>query len=180
MRLQRVVSASVRGVKCPSCGRLEDKVVDSRQADDGISIRRRRQCLSCNRRFTTFERVEELPLIVLKRSGERVPFEPSKIIDGVQAAAKSRPVSASDLAVLAQKVEDSLRLAGTETTSEAIGLAVLSQLRELDHVAYLRFASVYKGFEEPADFEREVAVLTKSTAPKPREGDETGHSSEPV
>ncbi|MFA5565800.1 MAG: transcriptional regulator NrdR [Acidimicrobiia bacterium] len=158
-------------MKCPSCGRLEDKVVDSRQADDGVSIRRRRQCLACNRRFTTFERVEEQPLMVLKRSGQRVPFDPNKIITGVQAAAKSRPVSADDLTSLAQKVEDSLRLAGNETTSEAIGLAVLSQLRELDHVAYLRFASVYKGFEGPADFEREAAVLTKSTAPKSREGE---------
>lgn len=155
-------------MKCPSCGGLDDKVVDSRQSDDGASIRRRRQCLECGRRYTTFERLEELPLIVVKRSGERVPFDPAKVTSGVHAAAKYRPITDEQLQALATEVEDSARLRGPEITSEEVGLAVLERLRELDQVAYLRFASVYKGFDDPADFEREVAVLTKSTEPKRR------------
>lgn len=157
---------SVPAVRCPSCGGLDDKVVDSRQSDDGGSIRRRRQCLECGRRYTTFERLEELPLVIVKRSGDRVPFDAGKVVAGVHAAAKYRPITDEQLQALATEVEESLRLRGAEVTSEDVGLAVLERLRELDQVAYLRFASVYKGFDDPADFEREVAVLTKSTEPK--------------
>ena len=159
-------STSVTSVKCPGCGNLDDKVVDSRQSDDGASIRRRRQCLDCGRRFTTFERLEELPLLVVKRSGDRMPFDRTKVIAGVMAAAKARPVTDAAVAALATQVEDRLRLLGTEVTTEQVGLNVLDLLRELDQVAYLRFASVYKGFDDPADFERELAVLTKDTVPK--------------
>ncbi|QGG94934.1 transcriptional regulator NrdR [Actinomarinicola tropica] len=155
-------------MRCPACGGLDDKVVDSRQSDDGGSIRRRRQCLACSRRYTTFERLEELPLVVVKRSGDRVPFDPGKVAGGVHAAAKYRPITDEQLQALATEVEESLRLRGPEVSSEDVGLAVLERLRELDQVAYLRFASVYKGFDDPADFEREVAVLTKSTEPKRR------------
>ncbi|MBK5222546.1 MAG: transcriptional repressor NrdR [Acidimicrobiia bacterium] len=155
-------------MRCPSCGGIDDKVVDSRQSDDGGSIRRRRQCLECGRRYTTFERLEELPLTIVKRSGERAPFDAAKIIGGVQSAGKYRPITEAQLQQLATEVEESLRLIGPEVSSEEVGLAVLEQLRELDQVAYLRFASVYKGFDDPADFEREVAVLTKSTEPKRR------------
>ena len=158
--------SSVPPVKCPACGGLDDKVVDSRQSDDGASIRRRRQCLECGRRYTTFERLEELPLLVVKRSGDRVPFDPAKVVAGVRAAAKYRPVTDEQLEVLAAEVEEALRLVGAEVSSQDVGLAVLDRLRELDQVTYLRFASVYKGFDDPADFEREVAVLTKSTEPK--------------
>jgi transcriptional repressor NrdR len=153
-------------VKCPGCGNLDDKVVDSRQSDDGASIRRRRQCLDCGRRFTTFERLEELPLVIVKRSGDRMAFDRSKVIAGVLAAAKARPVTQEAVDALATQVEDRLRLLGAEVSTEQVGLNVLDLLRELDQVAYLRFASVYKGFDDPADFEREVAVLTKATAPK--------------
>jgi transcriptional repressor NrdR len=153
-------------VKCPGCGSLDDKVVDSRQSDDGASIRRRRQCLTCSRRYTTFERLEELPLMVLKRSGDRLPFDRSKVVAGVHAAAKARPVTPEAVEALATQVEDHLRLLGGEVTSEQIGLAVLDALRELDPIAYVRFASVYKGFDDPSDFEREVAVLSKATEPK--------------
>jgi transcriptional repressor NrdR len=153
-------------VKCPTCGSVDDKVVDSRQSDDGSSIRRRRQCLSCSRRFTTFERLEELPLVVVKRSGDRMPFDRSKIIVGVHAAAKARPVTDEAVEALTTQVEDRLRLLGGEVTSEQVGLNVLDLLRELDPIAYVRFASVYKGFDDPADFEREVAVLAKATEPK--------------
>lgn len=159
-------TASVRGVRCPSCASVDDKVVDSRGTEDGSAIRRRRECLACGRRFTTFERFEEVPLVVVKRSGDRVPFDRDKIETGVRAAAKGRPVTDALLAALAGAVEDELRAAGGEVQSEQIGVAVLERLRELDKVTYLRFASVYKDFDDPADFQREVRLLTKATAPK--------------
>jgi transcriptional repressor NrdR len=148
------------------CSSLDDKVVDSRLADEGAAIRRRRECLGCNRRFTTFERLEEAPLMVTKRSGDRVPFDRTKIIAGVVSAAKNRPVGGAEAEQLAADVEEEMRLLGPEVSSQDVGLAVLVRLEALDHVAYLRFASVYKGFEDITDFQREVAVLAKSTEPK--------------
>jgi transcriptional repressor NrdR len=159
---------SVGGVRCPTCSNDDDKVVDSRTADDGSAIRRRRECLGCGHRFTTFERYEELPLVVVKRSGERVPFDRQKVAAGIAAAAKGRPVPPERVEEEAAALEDGFRLAGGEIPSEQIGLAVLDRLRDLDQVAYVRFASVYKGFDDPADFEREIGLLTKSTAPKRR------------
>jgi transcriptional repressor NrdR len=157
-------------VKCPFCAEIEDKVVDSRTADDGQAIRRRRECLACSRRFTTFERVEEAPLVVVKRSGHREPFERQKLVDGMRAASKNRPVSIERLEAVALEIEEHLRLDGPEATSQQVGKAVLDALRQLDEVAYVRFASVYKGFEHAGDFEREVDLLTKSTEPKPPSG----------
>ncbi len=154
------------GVRCPSCSSLDDKVIDSRMADDGVAIRRRRECLACGRRVTTFERVEEAPLVVVKRSGERVPFDRSKVVAGVAAAAKNRPVSAEVMESLAGEVEEHARMAGAEVTTEVLGITVLERLKHLDGVAYLRFASVYKGFEDLTDFEREVGELAKATEPK--------------
>jgi transcriptional repressor NrdR len=148
---------------------VDDKVVDSRQADDGSAIRRRRECLQCGRRFTTFERVEEVPLVVVKRSGEREPFDRLKVVAGLKAACKNRPVDDVTLEALATEVEESLRLDGPEVTSQQIGLTVLDRLRRVDEVAYVRFASVYKGFADPSDFEREVGLLTKHTDPKSHE-----------
>ena len=145
---------------------MDDKVVDSRAADDGVAIRRRRECLACGRRFTTYERLEEVPLTVLKRSGQRVPFDRSKIVDGVRAASKNRPVGEDEMQVLAADVEEAMRMIGSDVTSQQVGVAVLERLRELDEVAYLRFASVYKGFSGALDFEREAGMLTKSTEPK--------------
>ena len=156
----------MRGVRCPTCASVDDKVVDSRTADDGAAIRRRRECLACGRRFTTYERVEEAPLVVVKRSGQREPFDREKVMDGVRAAAKNRPVSDEQIEALAAEVEESLRLAGPDLSSQEVGLAVLERLRLLDEVAYLRFASVYKDFADLRDFEREVGLLTKSTEPK--------------
>ena len=153
-------------MRCPACYSLEDKVVDSRLADDGAAIRRRRECLGCGRRFTTFERVEEVALLVVKRSGHREPFDRAKIVEGMRAAAKNRPVTSQQLDAVAAELEESLRLQGPELTSEQIGRRVLDRLRVLDEVAYLRFASVYKGFEDVGDFEREVGLLAKSTEPK--------------
>ncbi|HXX91943.1 MAG TPA: transcriptional regulator NrdR [Acidimicrobiales bacterium] len=155
-------------MRCPWCQSLDDKVVDSRLAEEGGAIRRRRECLSCGRRYTTYERLEEAPLWVLKRGGEREPFDRAKLVAGVRAATKNRPVTEEQLEELAQQVEDALRGEGAELTSEQIGRAVLERLRDLDEVAYLRFASVYKGFEDVGDFEREVGLLTKTTEPKRR------------
>lgn len=143
-------------------------MVDSRLAEEGATIRRRRECLGCGRRFTTFERVEGQPLWVVKRSGQREPFDRSKIVAGVRAASKNRPVTDDMLQDLAQRVEESLRGASPDLTSQQVGMAVLDQLKELDDVAYLRFASVYKGFEDAGDFQREVGLLIKTTEPKQR------------
>jgi transcriptional repressor NrdR len=145
---------------------MDDKVVDSRAAEDGAAIRRRRECVTCGRRFTTYERLEEVPFVVVKRSGQREPFDRSKVIAGVAAAAKNRPVSAADMEGLAADVEEGLRLLGHEVGSQQVGLAVLDRLRSFDEVTYLRFASVYKGFSGALDFEREVGLLTKATEPK--------------
>lgn len=157
-------------MRCPQCSSFDDKVVDSRSADDGLAIRRRRECLNCGRRYTTYERLEEVPLLVTKRSGQREPFDRSKVSDGVQAAAKNRPVSATQMEDLAGDVEEALRLIGPDVTSEQVGLLVLDRLRALDEVAYLRFASVYKGFSGALDFEREAGLLKKDTAPKEARG----------
>ena len=136
-------------------------------AEDGSSIRRRRECLTCARRFTTFERLEEAPMMVEKRSGDRLPFDREKIVGGLRAAAKNRPVADQQLLDLASAIEERLRVEGRDLVStESIGLQVLERLRDLDQVAYLRFASVYKVFEEPDDFARELRLLTKGTAPK--------------
>jgi transcriptional repressor NrdR len=150
------------------CSSLEDRVVDSRLADDGTAIRRRRECATCGRRFTTFERIEEAPLMVVKRSGDQEPFERSKVVAGMRAATKNRPVSVEAMDAVAGEVEEAMRLLGPEPTSQQIGVAVLDRLRRLDEVAYLRFASVYKGFEDVGDFEREVDLLSKVTEPKRR------------
>lgn len=152
-------------MRCPSCGSIDDKVVDSRTADDDAAIRRRRQCLACSTRFTTYERLEELPLVVVKRSGDVMAFDRDRIMSGVEASAKGRPIDREQLEALALAVEDEARLLGGEVSTEQLGLAVLERLRELDGVAYVRFASVYKGFDEPGDFEREIGLL-KATEPK--------------
>lgn len=153
-------------MRCPVCGDLEDKVIDSRTAEDGRSIKRRRACLSCGRRFTTFERIEELSLLVVKRSGLKEPFDRSKIVSGVKSAMKNRPVTADQIESLSTDIEDLLRSEGPEVSSELIGKMVLERLRKLDEVGYMRFASVYKGFVGLKDFEREFSFLSKDTEPK--------------
>jgi transcriptional repressor NrdR len=155
-------------VRCPSCSALDDKVVDSRLAEDGGAIRRRRECLTCGRRYTTYERLEDAPAVVIKRSGHREPFERVKILEGLRAACKNRPVTLEALDDVVAQVEEDVRIEGPEVTSERIGLIVLDRLKVVDEVAYLRFASVYKGFDDAGDFAREARLLTKSTAPKQR------------
>jgi transcriptional repressor NrdR len=155
-------------VRCPYCQTSDDKVVDSRAADDGAAIRRRRECIACGRRFTTYERLEELPLMVVKRSGATEPFERTKLEAGIERAVTGRPIAEGAVAALATEIEEEMGAEGAEVTSERIGFAVLERLQALDPVSYLRFASVYKGFEDVTDFEREVAVLQKTTEPKAR------------
>ena len=146
-------------MRCPACGNLRDRVVDSRQTEDGRSIRRRRECESCGGRFTTFERIETASVAVRKRSGDVEPFDASKVAAGVSAACKSRPVDPGQIAVLVADVEDALRSLGKEVTSDEVGLEVLLRLRALDEVAAVRFASVYKSFDTINDFEREIRLL---------------------
>lgn len=152
-------------MRCPACSAIEDKVIDSRPADEGAAIRRRRECLACGRRFTTFERFEDM-FMVIKRSGDRVPFQREKIVHGVLSATKNRPVSDAQVKALADDIEELVRLGSGEVTTQALGVAVLDRLRGLDEVAYMRFASVYKGFVDLTDFEHEVGMLIKETAPK--------------
>ena len=154
-------------VRCPYCSNQDDKVVDSRTAEDGAAIRRRRECLACSRRFTTYERLEEVTLLVVKRSGAREPFDRAKVVAGIRSAAKNRPLDPRHMDLLASEVEERVRMEGIEVTSERLGRAVLDGLRAADEVAYLRFASVYKGFADAGDFEREVGLLSKATTPKP-------------
>ena len=142
---------------CPFCRHPDSRVIDSRVAEDGTAIRRRRSCPECGRRFTTQESVI---LMVAKRSGVTEPFIRDKIVRGVQRACQGRPVDEDQLAMLAQRVEESIRARGlAEVPSHEVGLAILGPLRDLDEVAYLRFASVYRGFESLDDFEKEIIAL---------------------
>jgi transcriptional repressor NrdR len=150
-------------MRCPFCRHDDSRVVDSRETNDGDAIRRRRACGECGRRFTT---VEEMSLAVVKRSGVTEPFSRTKIVSGVRKACQGRPVEEDDLALLAQRVEETIRASGTaEVPADEVGLAILEPLRELDEVAYLRFASVYRSFESLADFEAEITALRASHAP---------------
>jgi transcriptional repressor NrdR len=136
-------------------------VIDSRLADDGSAIRRRRSCIECSYRFTTFERAEEIPLVVVKSNGSRESFDRLKVINGVRSAAKGRPVVVGQIEAVAEQVEEMARLEGTEVASSRVGVLVLDCLREIDEVVYLRFASVYKNFDAAADFDRELRLLQK-------------------
>jgi transcriptional repressor NrdR len=148
-------------VRCPYCRHADSRVVDSREADDGQLIRRRRSCPECGKRFTT---VEEAVLAVVKRSGVTEPFSRTKIMSGVRKACQGRPVDEDAIALLAQKVEETIRAKGAaEVPSHEVGLAILIPLRELDQVAYLRFASVYKSFDSLDEFEKEISALREAS-----------------
>jgi transcriptional repressor NrdR len=155
-------------VRCPWCDHEEDRVVDSRPAEGGSAIRRRRECLACSRRYTTFERVDELGLMVVKRDGTKQPYDRNKVLSGLRQALANRPVDEDQVAELADRVGERLRGQGPDVTSQEVGLEVLSGLKRLDQVAYLRFASVYKDFQEVGDFEREVGLLLQKREPAKR------------
>jgi transcriptional repressor NrdR len=144
-------------VHCPYCRHIDSRVVDSRVADDGTAVRRRRQCPACDRRFTTSETAS---LTVTKRSGANEPFSRAKVLAGVRKACQGRPVTEDDLALLTQRVEEAVRATGqAEVDAHEVGMAILGPLRQLDEVAYLRFASVYRSYDCLEDFEAEIALL---------------------
>lgn len=154
-------------MRCPSCGAIDDKVVDSRPSTDHSVIRRRRECLACHTRFTTFEKMGSTQLLVRKRSGLERQFDQAKVITGMRRAAQGR-VADDALAEAAHNVELSLRALNTPVvSSEQVGLAVLAALKDLDEVTYVRFASVYKNFDRPEDFAQELSTLRKDAPPKP-------------
>jgi len=155
-------------VRCPWCGRTQDKVVDSRSAEKGEAIRRRRECLSCGRRFTTYERVEQLGLVVAKRDGTTESWDRDKMLSGIRKALVNRPVTEEQVTAMVSKIEERLRRKGPEITSQQVGLEVLTSLQKLDQVAYVRFASVYKDFQEIGDFERELGLLLQKKDTKAR------------
>jgi transcriptional repressor NrdR len=162
-------------MRCPYCRHPDSRVVDSREADDGALIRRRRACPECSRRFTT---VEEAVLAIVKRSGVTEPFSRQKVAAGVRKACQGRPVDDDAIALLAQRVEETIRARGAaEVPSHDVGLAILGPLRDLDEVAYLRFASVYHSFESLTDFEREIAALRSGGSPAAAAN---GHHPEPA
>lgn len=146
------------GMLCPACGATDTRVIDSRPVETASAIRRRRECEACHHRFTTYERPEP-QLVVRKRNGRLEAFSAPKLASGVSAALADRPVSGSEVEQLVSEVETTLRTAGSQVTSEEIGREVLDRLKGLDEVAYLRFASVYKEFQDATDFEREMAEL---------------------
>lgn len=153
-------------MRCPFCRNPDSRVLDSRDAEDGTVIRRRRSCPECGKRFTT---VEQSSLLVVKRSGVTEPFSRDKVLSGVKKACQGRPVDDDRLALLAQRVEEAVRAMGiAEIDAYEVGLAVLAPLRELDEVAYLRYASVYRNFESLADFEAEIAGLRLDHEGRPR------------
>jgi transcriptional repressor NrdR len=153
-------------MRCPWCGAPESRVVDSRPAEDGGAVRRRRACETCGRRFSTFERATGVGLRVIKRDGTKDPYDREKVAAGVRKAIKNRPVTEEQVDELARRVEERLRRKGPEVTTQEVGIEVLGELRRLDEVAYLRFASVYKDFQELTDFEREVGLMLQKRQPK--------------
>jgi transcriptional repressor NrdR len=147
-------------MKCPFCAHLSDKVVDSRESKEGEVIRRRRECLGCGRRFTSYERIDEIPYMVVKKDGSRERFERQKLIGGLLKACEKRPVSVASLEKVADRVESSLQdRLEKEITTEEIGAFVMNELRRLDKVAYVRFASVYRHFRDINEFMTELKDL---------------------
>lgn len=147
-------------MQCPFCKSDNDKVIDSRAAEGGTVVRRRRQCLECDRRYTTYERIEEIPLRVIKKDGTRVPFERRKIFEGMVKACEKRPVATEALEQIVQQIERELAdIAEREVTSREIGEMVMRKLRDLDQVAYVRFASVYREFKDISQFLEELRPL---------------------
>ena len=147
-------------MKCPTCGHLEDKVIDSRSAKEGQAIRRRRECLACKRRFTTYETVETTPLLVIKKDGRREPFSREKILNGLLRACEKRPIPAERIHAIVDTLEaDLLRQGADEVKSNEIGERVMEELHKLDEVAYVRFASVYRSFQDVTEFQQEIERL---------------------
>ena len=152
-------------MRCPWCQADDDRVVDSRPADGGGSIRRRRECAACGRRFTTFERIEEVGLVVTKRDGTSEPFDREKLAAGIRKAFAGRPTSPLQIEQMVGWIETRVRRKGPDVTSQQVGGEVLAMLQKVDEVAYLRYASVYKDFQGTADFQRELGMLLEKKEP---------------
>jgi transcriptional repressor NrdR len=149
-------------VKCPYCEHLEDRVVDSRESKEGDAIRRRRECLACGRRFTSYERIDEIPYMVVKKDGRRERFDRNKIMSGLLRACEKRPVSTGQLEQIVDEIEQHVQdSSDREITSEEVGKTVMQKLRQLDKVAYVRFASVYLEFKDVTEFMTEINHLFK-------------------
>ena len=147
-------------MKCPFCGYSDSKVIDSRPAEEGATIRRRRECLACQKRFTTYEIIERLPLVVIKRDGSRQSFDKVKLINGMVRACEKRPVSLSQLETIADEIEQELQSGlEREVRTVDIGEMVMSRLKDVDEVAYVRFASVYRSFKDINTFMEELSKL---------------------
>ena len=147
-------------MKCPFCGHLESRVIDSRPAEEGSTIRRRRECMACQKRFTTYEIVERLPLVVIKKDGSRQTFDKLKVVNGMIRACEKRPVPVSEIQKLADEIEQELQNSlDREISSERVGELVMDKLKELDEVAYVRFASVYRQFKDINTFRDELNKL---------------------
>lgn len=159
-------------MKCPYCAHLGERVVDSREGKDGEVIRRRRQCLQCGRRFTTYERVEEIDFMVVKKDGRREPFDRHKVLSGLLKATQKRPLSVAQLEAIADEIEAKLaEKVEREITATEIGEMIMDRLRELDEVAYVRFASVYRQFKDVSEFVEEVkGLLSAERRSKPAAG----------
>jgi transcriptional repressor NrdR len=150
-------------MKCPFCGHLHDKVVDSRESKEGDAIRRRRQCLECKRRFTSYERIDEIPYMVVKKGGRRERFDRQKVLAGVLKACEKRPVSMIQLEAIADKAEVMVQDSSErEITTSSLGEMIMNELKSLDKVAYVRFASVYLDFKDVQEFMSELKELLKS------------------
>lgn len=162
-------------MRCPFCSAVDDKVIDSRASNDQVVIRRRRECLACDRRYTTYERIEEAPFRVVKKDGSRVPFDRRKILGGMLRACEKRPVSTDTLEEVTSRIEAHINeMFDTEVSSRFIGNLVMEELKKLDQVAYVRFASVYREFKDVSEFLDELKTILK----KDQDGtDQTGQES---
>ena len=150
-------------MKCPFCGHLHDKVVDSRESKEGDAIRRRRQCLECQRRFTSYERIDEIPYMVVKKDGRRERFDRQKVLAGILKACEKRPVSMIQLEMIADKAETTVQDSSErEISTTTLGEMIMSELKNLDKVAYVRFASVYMDFKDVQEFMSELKDLLKN------------------
>lgn len=155
-------------MRCPFCGHIEDKVVDSREAKDGDSIRRRRECLECGRRFTSYERIDEIPYMVVKKDGKRETFERSKVLAGLLRASEKRPISVTQLESIVDEVEKRIQDSpDRELSTSEIGKVIMPRLKQLDKVAYVRFASVYLEFEDVTAFMTELKDLVRARDQSP-------------
>jgi transcriptional repressor NrdR len=156
-------------MRCPWCGVDDDRVADSRAADAGEAIRRRRHCAACGRRFTTYERIEDVGLVLRKRDGSREPWDRDKLEAGIRKALTGRPVTNLQIEQMLDRIEARVRKKGPEVPSSAVGAAALGAMQKIDEVGYLRYASVYKDFQAAGDFERELGLLLEKKIPaKPR------------